>query len=154
MERSEQRARAERLLALHAGPDLLVLANAWDVPSALVFARSSACRAVGTTSAGIAAVLGYPDGEVVSRDEMLGMVARIAAAVDLPVSADVEGGYGDSVEAAAETAAAAIEAGAAGINFEDSARDGSRPLFLRSICRWSACGRYARSPRPPAPRSS
>jgi 2-methylisocitrate lyase-like PEP mutase family enzyme len=119
MDRSEQRARAERFRALHAGPGLFVLPNAWDAVSARIFARSPACQALGTTSAGIAAVLGYPDGEVAPRDEMLEMVGRIARAVELPVSADIEAGYGASVEAAVETAAAVIAAGAVGINLED-----------------------------------
>jgi 2-methylisocitrate lyase-like PEP mutase family enzyme len=106
-----------------------VLPNAWDVASALVFARSPSCRAIGTTSWGIAALLGRPDGEFVTRDEMLQMVGRIASAVDVPVTADVEGGYGTTIQAAAETAEAAIEAGAAGINFEDADRSGSGPLL-------------------------
>lgn len=131
MERSEQRARAERLHALHRGPRMLVLPNAWDVASALVFARSPSCRAIGTTSWGIAALLGRPDGELVSRKEMLDMVGRIAASVDVPVTADVEAGYGTSVEAAAETAAAVIEAGAVGINFEDA--DHARPGTLLPV---------------------
>jgi 2-methylisocitrate lyase-like PEP mutase family enzyme len=119
MDRSEQRAKAESLRALHAGPGLFILPNAWDAASARIFARSPSCRALGTTSAGIAAVLGYPDGEVIPRSEMMEMVARIARVVDVPVSADVEAGYGASVQAAAETAAAVIAAGAVGLNIED-----------------------------------
>ena len=129
MDRSEQRARAEGFLALHAGSSLFVLPNAWDVVSARIFARSPSCRALGTTSAGIAAVLGYPNGEVSPREEMLEMVGRIARAVEVPVSADVEAGYGASTEAAAETAAEVIAAGAVGLNLEDAWHGGASPLL-------------------------
>ena len=112
-----QREKAELLRALHRGPDVLVLPNAWDVASARAFARVEGCFAIATTSGGVAAALGYPDGERIPPREMLAAVERIAAAVDLPVTADLEAGYGD----AAATARAAIEAGAAGINLEDGA---------------------------------
>jgi 2-methylisocitrate lyase-like PEP mutase family enzyme len=110
----EQKASAFR--ALHAAPPVLVLPNAWDVASAVVVA-SLDCPAIATSSAGIAGVLGYPDGERIPSGEMLDMVARIAAAVDLPVTADLEAGYGD----AAATAHAAWESGAVGLNLEDAA---------------------------------
>jgi len=129
VDRSEQRAKAESFRALHAGPGLFVLPNAWDAVSARIFARSPSCRALGTTSAGIAAVLGYPDGEVTPREEMLEMVGRIARAVEVPVSADVEAGYGASTEAAAETAAEVIAAGAVGLNLEDAWHGGASPLL-------------------------
>lgn len=116
-------ARAERLRALHAGPGPLVLPNAWDVGSALAVARAGA-RAVATTSSGVAAVLGYPDGEVIPADEMLAAVARIAAAVDVPVTADLEAGYGLPADALVERLAAT---GAVGLNLEDTARRGGTP---------------------------
>ena len=116
---SEQRAKAERLRALHHSPPVLVLPNAWDVASALVFARHPGCRALATTSAGVAAVLGYPDGELIPRADMLELVERITRAVDLPVTADLEAGYGATPDDAAETAAGAIDAGAVGLNLED-----------------------------------
>ena len=114
MTQQEQKAAAFR--ALHAAPPVLVLANAWDVASAVVVA-SLDCPAIATSSAGIAGVLGYPDGERIPPGEMLDMVARIAAAVELPVTADLEAGYGDP----AATAHAAWEAGAVGLNLEDAA---------------------------------
>jgi 2-methylisocitrate lyase-like PEP mutase family enzyme len=95
-----------------------VLPNAWDVASALVVERAGA-RAVATSSGAVAAVLGYPDGEQIPVAEMLDMVGRIAAAVELPVTADLEAGYGDPVA----TAQAAWEAGAVGMNLEDGAGD-------------------------------
>lgn len=89
MERTLQRARAESLRAMHHGSSPLILPNAWDVAGARIF-ELAGFPAIGTTSAGIAAALGYPDGQRVQRDEMLAMVARIAHAVAVPVTADVE----------------------------------------------------------------
>jgi 2-methylisocitrate lyase-like PEP mutase family enzyme len=120
---STQRDRAERLRQLHLGPRLLVLPNAWDVASAKVIEAVGA-SAVATSSAGVAYALGYPDGQRISREEMLDMVRRIAAAVQVPVSADVEAGYGDTEEAASATARAVVAAGAVGMNLEDSGESG------------------------------
>ena len=103
----------------------MVLPNAWDGMSARVF-EDCGFPAVATTSAGIAYSLGYPDGERLTRDEMAEATSRIARAVGVPVSADVETGYGPSPEAAAETARAVIEAGAVGLNLEDT-RDATPP---------------------------
>jgi 2-methylisocitrate lyase-like PEP mutase family enzyme len=110
--------KAEALLELHQG--FLVLPNCWDAASARLIARAGA-QAVATSSAGVAYVLGYPDGQRISRAEMIDMVRRVAAAVDVPVTADLEAGYGD----AAETVRQAIAAGAVGMNLEDAAQDGS-----------------------------
>ena len=110
-----QSEKAERLLALHRAPPVLVLPNAWDVSSALVIAATPGCRAIATTSSGVAATLGYADGELIPPDLMLGAVERIARAVDLPVTADLESGYGD----ASRTAEAALAAGVVGLNLED-----------------------------------
>jgi len=104
---------------MHRGP-MLVLPNAWDVASARAFAAVPGCRAVATSSAAVARSLGWEDGEQTPVDEMLRVVARIVAAVDIPVTADLEAGYGDPPR----TAAGAIEAGAAGMNLEDSHGDG------------------------------
>src|SRR5439155_19557027 len=119
------RAKAELLRSLHAGPRILVLPNAWDVASARVFEDIGA-QAVATTSAGVANAFGYPDGEAIPADEMLWMVERIARAVSVPVSADLESGYGDP----GATAEAAIAAGAVGLNLEDGTRDGQS---IRSV---------------------
>lgn len=112
------REKAEALRRLHQGPRLLVLANAWDVASARVIEAAGA-KAIATSSAGVAYVLGYPDGQRISRAEMIDMVRRVAAAVELPVSADVEAGYGPTADAAGATARAVIDAGAVGLNLED-----------------------------------
>ena len=108
--------RADTLRALHHGPELLVLPNAWDVASAKRFAALPGCRAIATSSGAVARALGFEDGKQTPREEMLRAVERIAAAVELPVTADLEAGYGDPPG----TAAAAFAAGAAGMNLEDS----------------------------------
>jgi 2-methylisocitrate lyase-like PEP mutase family enzyme len=115
----EQREKAEHFRELHHGPDLLLLPNAWDVASARIFA-SDGFSAIATTSAGIAAALGWADGERIPRKEMLWMVQKIVNAVDVPVTADVEAGYGDAVE----TALQLMQAGAVGMNLEDVAGPG------------------------------
>jgi 2-methylisocitrate lyase-like PEP mutase family enzyme len=108
-------ARARTLLELHRAPEILVLANVWDVASARVVAGTEGVRALATASHSIAATFGYEDGENIPLDLHLGMVERIVAAVDLPVTMDFEAGYGD----AGETARRAIGAGAVGGNLED-----------------------------------
>jgi len=113
-----QALKAERLRKMHGGAKMLVLPNAWDVASARIV-EELGFPAIATTSAGIAATLGYPDGQRISRDEMLGVVARIAKAVHLPVTADVEAGYGMTVEDLTQTVKAVVAAGAVGINLED-----------------------------------
>ena len=112
--------KAEILRQLHQGPPMLVLPNAWDAASARIF-EEAGFPAIATTSAGVANSLGYPDVERIPRDEMLWMVKRIAESVSVPVTADVEAGYGDPVG----TARAVLDAGAVGMNLEDSALDGS-----------------------------
>jgi 2-methylisocitrate lyase-like PEP mutase family enzyme len=113
-----QALKAEQLRKLHSGPKMLVLPNAWDVASARIV-EDLGFPAIATTSAGIAATLGYPDGQKISRDEMLGVVARIAKAVHQPVTADVEAGYGVTVDDMTHTVKAVVAAGAVGINLED-----------------------------------
>jgi 2-methylisocitrate lyase-like PEP mutase family enzyme len=117
-----QAAKAEQFRKLHAGPRILVLPNAWDVASARVL-EELGYPAIATTSAGIAFSLGYPDGQRVSREEMLEVVARVAHAVRIPVTADMESGYGTTVKDMAETAKALIAAGAIGMNLEDVTGD-------------------------------
>ena len=114
-----QRAKATQFRSMHTSGRLLVLPNAWDPGSARIF-EMAGFRAIGTTSAGIAFSLGQPDGERVGRDEMIESVRRIVRAVTVPVTADLEAGYGMTMEAVAETARAAIAAGAVGMNVEDS----------------------------------
>lgn len=111
----EVAAQAAELLRLHRDPRLLTLVNAWDVITAKVVAAVPGTQALATASHAIAASYGYEDGEHIPRDLMLEVVARIVAATDLPVSADLEGGYGD----APDTVRRAIGVGVAGANIED-----------------------------------
>jgi 2-methylisocitrate lyase-like PEP mutase family enzyme len=119
-----------QFLKMHHGPSVLVLPNAWDAASARIFEHAG-FPAVGTTSAGVAFALGYPDGQQISRVEMLGAVRRIARAVNVPVTADVEAGFGNTPEDVAKTARAVIDAGAVGMNLEDGAED--KPGFLQDL---------------------
>ena len=119
-----QAAKAEQFRKLHHGPKMLLLPNAWDVASARIL-EEAGHPAIATTSAGIAYSLGYADGQRISREEMLSIVARIARAVRVPVTADLEAGYGTTPEAIADTVKAAIEAGAIGMNLEDLAGEES-----------------------------
>src|SRR5579859_2653804 len=120
METANQQAKALQLGALHLGARILVLANAWDAASARIF-EVAGCKAIGTTSAGIANTLGRADGQRIGRYQMLEVVKRIANVVSIPVTADMEAGYGDTPEAVADTARAVMEAGAVGMNLEDCA---------------------------------
>lgn len=120
-----QRERAATLRALHERT--LVLPNAWDAASAAVIARAGA-TAVATTSGGVAWSAGRPDGHGLTRDEMVSLVGRIVRAVDVPVTADIEGGYGPTPDDVAETVRATVAAGAVGVNLEDSHAPGG-PLF-------------------------
>jgi 2-methylisocitrate lyase-like PEP mutase family enzyme len=118
--------KAETLRALHHGSEVLVLPNAWDCASARIF-EELGFPAIGTTSAGVAFAHGYPDGQFIPPKEMLAAVAAIARSVDVPVTADLEGGYDDI----GDTAAALVESGAVGLNLEDILGHG--PESLASI---------------------
>ena len=123
MSATTQAQQAERFRALHTGPRLLVLPNAWDAISARLI-EEAGFPAIATSSAGVAWSLGYADGERISRGEMLAVVRRIVLGVRIPVTADVEAGYGATPEAAAETARGVIAAGAIGLNLEDAPDEG------------------------------
>lgn len=122
MDIAEQAKKAELLRKLHHGPRILILPNAWDAISALII-EDAGFPAVATTSAGVAAALGYPDGQRVQRDEMLEAVARIARVVKVPVTADLEAGYANTPREIADFARATIASGAVGLNFEDITGD-------------------------------
>ncbi len=107
---------------------MLVLPNAWDVASARIF-EDAGFPAIATTSAGIAFSLGYPDGQRISREEMIARIGRIVRAVKVPVTADIEWGYGSSAEDVARTTREVIEAGAVGMNLEDATGRADQPLL-------------------------
>jgi len=126
MDTKTQQQYAETFHGLHKQGDPLVLFNAWDVATAKAIAKTSA--AVATSSGAVASALGYADGEVVPFDMVAGLVSRIAAAVSVPVSIDLEAGYGDTPDGAAQSATRILKAGAIGINIEDGLSGGKRQL--------------------------
>ena len=121
--RQIEKARAFR--KMHDRSGVLLLPNAWDAGSARLFA-SRGFAAIATTSGGVAWSLGYADGEQAPCDEVLAAIARIVRVIELPVTADIEAGYGDTAAAVGETVRAVVEAGAVGINLEDSLHGGLR----------------------------
>ena len=123
-----QTDKAMRFRQRHRGPGALVLPNAWDVASARII-EEAGFPAIATTSAGIAFSLGYPDSQRIPREEMIARIARIARAVKVPVSADVEAGYGSTSEDAARTTRELIQAGAVGMNLEDGSGNADQPLL-------------------------
>ncbi|MGA9852177.1 MAG: isocitrate lyase/phosphoenolpyruvate mutase family protein [Gammaproteobacteria bacterium] len=124
-DRTTQIFKAETLHRLHQAPPILVLPNAWDAASAAVFERAGA-RAIATTSAGVANSLGYADGQHAPLDDVLAITARMVAAVRVPLSADMETGYGNTPDELAAVIQRLIETGAVGVNLEDSLPAGSK----------------------------
>jgi len=123
-----RKAKADHFRQLHDRKHVLVLPNAWDVASARIF-EEAGFPAIGTTSAGIAYTLGYSDRERISRSEMTAAVRRIAEAVKVPVTADVEAGYGGRTSDVVETVESVMEAGAIGVNLEDATHNRKKALF-------------------------
>lgn len=122
--------RARLFHSLHQGGDLLILPNAWDALSATIFEREGA-KAIATTSAGMAAIFGYADGQQFPKNLLFIMVDRIVKSVSVPVTVDLEAGFGDTVEEICETVLGILKIGAVGINIEDA--DPKRPGLLFSI---------------------
>lgn len=125
--------------ALHHADDLLFLGNAWDIPSARALEKGG-FRAIGTTSWGIAHAQGFTDGEKIDFDLHLAIIRSIVRHVQIPVSADIEAGYGESAQAIVENVLRTADVGVAGINLEDSLKhqEGLRDaaehgLLLRQI---------------------
>ena len=127
-----QKTRAIQLRELHYGPSILVLPNAWDTASARIFEQAG-FRAIATTSSGVAASLGYPDGQKISRDMLVEVTQRITRVVECPVTVDIEAGYGDTTEEVLQTVKAVIDAGAVGINIEDSTKQQEKSLVDVSL---------------------
>jgi 2-methylisocitrate lyase-like PEP mutase family enzyme len=124
---TNQQEKAQRLRQLHHCAAILVLPNAWDAASARIF-ETAGFPAVGTTSAGVANSLGYADGQHIPREKMLFVIRRIAQTVRIPVTADIESGFGATVEEVVETVHSVLEAGAVGINLEDSTKGDEKRL--------------------------
>jgi len=124
--------KAEKLKALHRPGNPLVLANVWDVATARVVEEAGA-EAIATTSAGVAFASGYPDGERIPRDRMLAAIATVCSSVSVPVTADVEAGYGPTPEDVHVTVRGVLDAGAVGINLEDGGAPGTLVDLPRQI---------------------
>ena len=124
---SQNNNKAIQFRQLHRGPGVLILPNAWDVASARIF-EDAGFPAIATTSAGIAFSLGHPDGQRIPREEMMARIGRITRAVHVPVSADVESGYGPTAEDAAKTTRELIQMGVIGMNLEDASGRRDQPL--------------------------
>src|SRR5256886_9221423 len=118
---------AERFHALHRAGNPLILPNAWDVASARVVEHAGAA-AIATTSAGVAWSLGAPDGDQLDREPALDLIARVVAAVGVPVTADIESGFGADPAGVTETIRGVVRAGAVGVNLEDADSAGPEPL--------------------------
>ncbi|MBV9815307.1 MAG: isocitrate lyase/phosphoenolpyruvate mutase family protein [Alphaproteobacteria bacterium] len=130
MNRAEQAKQAELFREKHRGPRLLLLPNAWDAMSARVFAAAG-FEAIATTSGGVAWSLGYADGEQAPWREVVAAAARIVRAARVPVTADIEAGYGETPDAVMRSVAEIVEAGAVGVNLEDGVLHG--PVPIRSL---------------------
>jgi 2-methylisocitrate lyase-like PEP mutase family enzyme len=130
---ASQTEKARQFQALHAAPGAFVIANAWDAGSARILA-SVGFAALATSSGAAAGVLGRRDGAI-SRDESLAHARAVVEATDLPVSADLEKGFGDTPEAAATTISRAGDIGLVGGSIEDATGDPSRPLFDAGLAR-------------------
>lgn len=126
MDAETQQKHAETFHALHRTTDPLVLFNAWDAATAKAIAKTA--PAIATSSGAVASALGYADGENVPLEMVAGLLSRITATVPVPVSIDLEAGYGDTTEAAATSATKILQAGAVGINIEDGLCGGKRQL--------------------------
>ena len=127
MQASAARPQTDLFHKLHSGPDPLILVNAWDAASARIVERAGA-KAIGTTSAGMAWALGYADGERMPVSELLAACARICRVASVPVTVDIERGFGSSTQAVCDVVRALIDMGVAGINIEDGTLPGTRQL--------------------------
>ena len=123
MDKTTQIQKAEKFLALHHEPKLLVLPNIWD-PLGARLLEGLGYPAVATASAAVAYSLGYDDGQKIKFDAMLDVIERIASSVAVPMTADIERGYAEHPQEIAENIRQVMHAGAVGINFEDSSFEG------------------------------
>jgi 2-methylisocitrate lyase-like PEP mutase family enzyme len=119
MSSREQKEKAVQFRQFHHEVPLLVLPNVWDAASARIVVQAG-CRAIATTSSGVAAALGYRDGQQISRDMLIEALARITRVVECPVTADIEAGYGNTIDEVLQTVKEVITTGVVGINIEDS----------------------------------
>src|SRR5574340_461778 len=127
MNASTQKEKATQFRGFHHEPPLLALPNIWDAASARIIEQAG-FRAIATTSSGVAAALGYRDGQHMDRELMIDAIERIVRVVECPVTADIEAGYGNSIEEVLQTVKAVIMTGAVGFNIEDSLKQEEKAL--------------------------
>ena len=116
---SIQKEKAEVFLKFHQDEEILVLLNSWDIGSSKLI-EASGYKAIATTSMGIAASFGYPDCQVIQLSEMIGVITRIVNGVRVPVTVDIEAGYGNNLDEIIDSVKKIIATGIVGINIEDS----------------------------------
>ncbi|UFS70623.1 isocitrate lyase/phosphoenolpyruvate mutase family protein [Geomonas sp. RF6] len=146
MDSTVQKEKAERLRSLHYGDNMLVLPNIWSPLGARILEKKG-YPAVATASAAISAALGYEDGEKIKRATALDVIERIARAVDVPVTADIETGYGESLSELEETVFQVLGTGVAGINIEDGLEAGGALRDIDEQCQRIALVRRAAAAR-------
>jgi 2-methylisocitrate lyase-like PEP mutase family enzyme len=134
MSKRSQKEKAEALLSLHLDGGLLVLPNIWDPIGARIL-EAKGYPAIATASAAVSASLGYEDGEKINRSTLIDILGRIARSVDVPVTADIETGYGESLSELELTAEQVIESGVVGVNIEDSLEKGAGLRAIEEQCR-------------------
>ena len=128
LSRQDAIAKARLFQQMHLGPEIVLIANAWDAASARIF-EDAGVRVVGTGSAGIAFSHGYPDNESVPREVILEATREIVNAVKVPVTADILSGLGRTIDEVVATVKEVIAMGAVGINIEDASDEGGAHLF-------------------------
>ncbi len=146
MNSDAQREQAETFRRMHRNGKILLLPNAWDAMSARIF-EAAGFAVVATTSAGVSYSLGWPDGELAPRDEMIAAIRRISDSVAIPVTADIESGFGAAASDVAETVRRTIQAGAVGVNLEDTVQGAGRTLYdlPQAVARIGAAREAARA---------
>ena len=134
MKRAIQSKKAKDFLSLHTSGRLLILPNIWDPIGARIL-EAKGYPAVATASAAVSASLGYEDGEKIKRSTLIDVLMRIARSVDIPVTADIESGYGKTLSALEESILQVIESGVVGINIEDSLKEGEALRPVEAQCK-------------------
>ncbi|MGE5496946.1 MAG: isocitrate lyase/PEP mutase family protein [Syntrophothermus sp.] len=129
----EQKTKAEKFLNLHTQKEILLLLNSWDPGSAKLI-EAAGFKAVATTSMGISASLGYPDCQKIPFSEMKEAISKIASRVSLPVTADIEGGFGNTIDEILSSISKFIETGIVGINIEDSINLSPQLIEIPEFC--------------------
>lgn len=132
MDKEKQITLAEEFKKMHSKNELLILPNAWDVASAVIFEKTG-FKAVGTTSAGVSHSLGYSDGQNITKEESLYLVDKIINRITIPLTVDYEGGYGTTAKEIAHNVRELIQAGAVGLNFEDSTAESTTSLTSLAV---------------------